>query len=183
MQISTSWQDERWHYADTACRRIAALLPMLPAEYGKHMFTYGTVRRDSSVPVCLFIRIFPFAGAEGERSDACLFFEHAAKITVIRKTDCFGYLSDGVIRFRQQPFSLAEPPPLYIFAYALPANAGKQMGKIVLVCIAFPRQIFKSYFLSIVQVDIVYNGIKNSSRIQQVFGVFGFVDKTKQIHE
>ncbi len=28
---------------------------------------------DSSVPFCLFIRIFPFAGAEGERSDACLF--------------------------------------------------------------------------------------------------------------
>ena len=94
MQISTSWQDERWHYADTACRHIAALLPMLPAEYGKHMFTYGTVRRDSSVPFCLFIRIFPFAGAEGERSDACLFFEHAAKITVVRKTDCFGYLSE-----------------------------------------------------------------------------------------
>ena len=40
MQISTSWQDERWHYADTACRHIAALLPMLPAEYGKHIYVH-----------------------------------------------------------------------------------------------------------------------------------------------
>ncbi len=57
MQISTSWQDEGWHYADTACRRIAALLPMLPAEYGKHMFTYG---QCGEIPPCRFVYLSAF---------------------------------------------------------------------------------------------------------------------------